>query len=149
MSRKTSVYKPTPAVPKPKTTAHKPNTTAWQQGITTWIIRGAFRVPGAASGCLLGVPGAPLGCLLGSLGDPWGTFGATFGAKRATIAHGPKTEQAQKKKQPPPPLGHFWFQNGSPGCPNEVKKWFFFDLKCVSKFKHFLGTYFNRKSVYF
>ena len=101
-------------------------------------------VPGAASGCLLGVPGAPLGCLLGSLGDPWGTFGATLGAKRATIAHGPKTEQAQTKKHPP--LGHFWFQNGSPGCQHVVKKLYFFVLKCTSKFKYFLGTYFSRKS---
>ena len=59
-----------------------------------------FGGSGAPSGCFLGVPGAPLGCLLGSLGDPWGTFGATLGAKRATIAHGPKTEQAQKKTPP-------------------------------------------------
>ena len=91
----------------------------------------------------MGVPGAPLGCLLGSLSDPWGTFGATLGAQRATIAHGPKTEQAHKKT--PPPLGHFWLQNGSPGCQNEVKKCHFFDLKCASKFKHFLGMYFSRK----
>ena len=101
---------------------------------------GAFRVP-------FGIPGAPLGCLLGSLGDPWGTFGTTLGVQRATIAHGPKTEQAQKTS--PPALGHFWLQNGSPGCQNEVNKLYliFFQPKKCTKIRAFSGYVLQSKSV--
>ena len=85
-----------------------------------------FGGSGASSGCFFGVPGAPLGCLLGSLGDPWGTFGATLGGQRATIAHGPKTEQAQKKH---PPFGTFLVPKWLPRVPKCGKKIGFGRLK--------------------
>ena len=141
---KTLVYKPKPAVQKPTTTAHKPN----NNSIATrnhkmdhtaclwcaWGILGMpFGDPWGALGVPFGVPGRPLG-------DLWSHFGRPKGDHRTWAKNGTGT------KKNTPPLGHFWLQNGSPGCQNVVNKLYFFVLKCTSKFKYFLGTYFSRKS---